>query len=109
LFINLAFDQQAADYNKQNAAPLPSTHQILLICELKDVHPTLIHIDIHQKNLGGFLNFNTSGKLPALLYGNGEPYKVIDEPEEIVDYLEKTYPDPPLKSVCKAALSKYGK
>lgn len=78
-----------------------------MICELKNIHPNIIYIDAHQKNLGSFLSFITSGKLPALIYGNEEPYHVFDDVEEIVEFLDKTFPDPPLKSLSKSALSKY--
>ncbi|KAK3734057.1 hypothetical protein QZH41_015840, partial [Actinostola sp. cb2023] len=100
----------AADGNKDIAAPLHSTHQILIVCEVLEIHPTLIPINPNHKNKE-FRNIITSGKLPALVYGKEEPYNVLDDSaEEIIEFLqranEKIDPDPRKSLTCsnKAAL-----
>lgn len=69
----------------------PFTQRANIALKLKGVQATYIIIDLHNKPKW-FLEVNPAGSTPALQFGD----RVIGDSYEIVQYLEKTYPNPSL-------------
>lgn len=88
--------QAAADESSIAACPL--THQVRMICKLKNVEPLIMPFNT-QKRSKEFLEINSTGKVPVLVHQvNPDEALVLDDPLLIAKYLEDLLPNPPIRS-----------
>lgn len=96
------FSQAASDESSIAACPL--THQVRMLCKLKNIEPLIMPFNI-QKKSKKFLEINSTGKVPVLVHQvNEDEALVLDDPPLIAKYLEELYPDPPIRSKSKEAI-----
>ncbi|KAL9968852.1 hypothetical protein ACROYT_G020993 [Oculina patagonica] len=92
----------AADESSVAACPL--THQVRMICKLKNIEPLVLPFNI-QKKSKQFLEVNSTGKVPVLVHQvNLDEALVLDDPLLIAKYLEELHPNPPIRSKSKEAI-----
>lgn len=94
--------QAAADESSVAACPL--THQVRMICKLKNIEPLIMPFNI-QKKSKEFLEINSTGKVPVLVHQlNPDEALVLDDPLLIAKYLEERFPNPPIRSNNREAI-----
>ncbi|XP_077977759.1 uncharacterized protein LOC144433327 [Glandiceps talaboti] len=84
---------QQAGQNGETLGDCPFSHRIQMILQLKGLDYQVIPINTQVKPRE-FLDMNPSGKVPVLVHGDG----IMDDSTAIADYLETTFPDPPLRA-----------
>lgn len=90
--------------DESSVAACPLAHQVQMICKLKKIEPLVMPFNI-QKKSKEFLEVNSTGKVPVLVYQvSEEEALVLDDPLLIAKYLEELYPNPPIKSKSKEAI-----
>jgi len=76
-----------------------ATYRVRVAFNLKGVAPTerLVNLDTAE-NLGeAFLKINPLGAIPALIdHGDGQPKAPLTQSQAILEFLDETYPTPPL-------------
>lgn len=76
-----------------------ATYRVRVAFNLKGVAPTerLVNLDTAE-NLGeAFLKINPLGAIPALIdHGDGKPKAPLTQSQAILEFLDETYPTPPL-------------
>ena len=76
-----------------------ATYRVRVAFNLKGVAPTerLVNLDTAE-NLGeAFLKINPLGAIPALIdHGEGKPKVPLTQSQAILEFLDETYPTPPL-------------
>ena len=75
-----------------------------MICKLKKIEPLVLPFNILKKSKE-FLEVNPTGKVPVLVHRVSEQEAlVLDDPLLIATYLEKLFPNPPIRSKGKKAI-----
>lgn len=94
---------QAAE-DESSVAACPLTHQVRMICKLKNIDPLIMPFNI-QKKSKEFLEVNSTGKVPVLVHQlNPDEALVLDDPLLIAKYLEERFPNPSIRSNSKEAI-----
>lgn len=76
-----------------------------MICKLKNIEPLIMPFNI-QKKSKEFLEVNSTGKVPVLVHQvNPDEALVLDDPLLIAKYLEELFPNPPIRSKSKDAIT----
>jgi glutathione S-transferase len=80
------------DITIYSVAACPYAQRTRILLGIKNIEAKLVELDLSKKRPDWFLAINPAGKVPAIVHA-GKP---LNESSVINEYLEETFPDPPM-------------
>jgi glutathione S-transferase len=80
------------DITIYSVAACPYAQRTRILLGIKSIEAKLVELDLSKKRPDWFLAINPAGKVPAIVHA-GKP---LNESSVINEYLEETFPDPPM-------------